>query len=327
VTSTTTTTSPTAGGTPSAPRPRRRPLSFERISFFAIFLGLPLALYVYLVVSPIIQAFYYSLTSWSGYDANPAFVGLANYQALIHDDLFWTALRNNAILAVVLPTITIVLALALATLVTVGGSARGQTRGIAGGGFYRVVSFFPYAIPAIVTGILWQQVYSPQGGLLNGFLDVIGLHNLKNTPWLGDPNLALASIIVVIVWSFVGFYMVLFVAAIKGIPAEIYEAARLDGSGRLRTAVQITVPLIRDNVSTAIVYMAILGLDAFTYMAILAPTGGPNNQALVVTQYLYSNFTQAKYGYAIAMGVVLALVTLVVSIGVLVSSRRQEVEL
>ena len=319
-------TTSTAGGTP-APRRRRRNLSFDRISFFAVFLLVPLGLYVYLVVSPILQAFYFSLTSWSGYTQNPPFVGFDNYVTLLHDELFWKALRNNVILAVVLPIITIALALTLATLVTVGGSSRGQTKGISGAGFYRVVSFFPYAIPAIVTGILWQQIYSPQGGLLNGFLDAIGLHNLKNTPWLGDPNLALGAIVVAIVWSFVGFYMVLFVAAIKGIPAEIYEAARLDGSGRLRTAVQITVPLIRDNVATAVVYMAILGLDAFTYMAVLAPSGGPDNQALVVTQYLYTSFTQAKYGYAIAMGVVLALVTLLVSIGVLVSSRRQEVDL
>jgi len=301
--------------------------NLERISFFAVFLGLPLALYVFFVVSPILQAFYYSLTDWSGYDANPGFIGMTNYANLLHDNLFWTALRNNAVLAVVLPVVTIVLALALATLVTVGGSSRGQTRGVTGAGVYRVVSFFPYTIPAIVTGILWQQVYSPQGGLLNGFLSAIGFVNLANTPWLGDPHLALGAIIVAIVWSFVGFYMVLFVAAIKGIPAEIYEASRLDGAGSLRTAVQITVPLIRDNINTAVVYMAILGLDAFTYMAILAPTGGPNNQALVVTQYLYSNFTTAKYGYAIAMGVVLALVTLLVSIGVLVSSRKQEVEL
>ncbi|TQJ10362.1 carbohydrate ABC transporter permease [Lapillicoccus jejuensis] len=315
---------PAAGG--KAPR-RRRPLSFDRISFFAVFLLVPLALYLYLVVSPIIQAFYFSLTDWSGYDNNPNFVGLTNYVNLVHDDLFWTALRNNIVLAIVLPLVTVVLSLTLATLVTVGGSSRGQTRGIGGSGFYRVVSFFPYCIPAIVTGILWQQIYSPQGGLLNGFLDVIGFHNLANTPWLGDPNLALGAIVVAIVWSFVGFYMVLFVAAIKSIPAEIYEAARLDGAGRLRTAVRITVPLIRDNVNTAVVYLAILGLDAFTYMAVLAPSGGPDNRALVVTQYLYTNFTNAKYGYAIAMGVALALVTLVVSIGVLVSSRKQEVEL
>lgn len=229
-------------------------------------------------------------------------------------------------LAVVLPVVTIALSLTLATLVTVGGATRGRTTGVAGAGVYRVVSFFPYAIPTIVTGILWQQVYSPQGGLLNGVLDAIGLHHLAHTPWLGDPHLALGAIVVAIVWSFVGFYMVLFVAAIQGVPAEIYEAARLDGAGRLRTAVQITVPLIRDNVNTAIVYLAILGLDAFTYTAILAPTGGPDNQALVVTQYLYSSFATAKYGYAIAMGVVLALVTLVVSVGVLVPGRQQDVE-
>ncbi len=322
--------------TASSPRVRgvrpsgrlRRNLSFDRVSFFLVFLVLPFALYIYLVVSPIIQSFYFSLTNWTGFESNPGLVGLANYRALLQDELFWKALRNNLILAVALPLITISLALALATLVTVGGSSRGRTRGIAGGGFYRVVSFFPYTIPAIVTGILWQQIYSPQGGLLNGFLEAIGLDNLKNTAWLGEKALALPSIVVAIVWAFVGFYMVLFVAAIKSIPAEIFEAARLDGASRLRTAVQITIPLISDNVSTALVYMAIFGLDAFTFMAILAPSGGPDNEALVVSQYLYYQaFTQAKFGYAISMGVVLALVTLVISIGVLTSSRRRRVDL
>lgn len=323
-----TTSAPATRGARRATRRRPRDLSFGRVSFFAVFLVLPLLLYVYLVISPIIQSFFYSMTNWTGFDPNPQFIGLSNYTALFHDVLFWKALRNNVILAFILPLLTIGLALALATLVTVGGNSRGRTRGITGGGVYRVVSFFPYTIPAIVTGILWQQIYSPQGGLLGGMLDAVGLHALKNTAWLGDTRLALGAIIVAIVWSFVGFYMVLFVAAIKGIPAEIFEAARLDGSGRLRTAVQITIPLIRDNVSTAIVYMAIFGLDAFTFMAILAPSGGPDNQALVVSQYLYdAAFSQAKFGYAISMGVVLALVTLLVSIGVLLSGRRKEAQL
>ena len=121
----------------------------------------------------------------------------------------------------------------------------------------------------------------------------------------------MAATIFVIVWSMVGFYMVLFVAAIKGIPAESYEAARVDGAGRFRIAVSVTLPMIRDNVQTAWIYLGILALDAFVYMAALNPGGGPNNSTLVMAQQLFTTaFTKGQFGVACAMGVVLAAVTL-----------------
>ena len=115
----------------------------------------------------------------------------------------------------------------------------------------------------------------------------------------------------VIMWGLVGFYMVLFIAAIKGVPAEIFEAARIDGAGRFRTAITITLPLIRDNVQTAYIYMGILALDAFVYMAALEPGWRPRNTTLVMAQQLFTTaFAKGQFGYACAMGVVLAAVTL-----------------
>ena len=115
----------------------------------------------------------------------------------------------------------------------------------------------------------------------------------------------------VIIWGLVGFYMVLFIAAIKGVPAEVFEAARIDGAGRFRTAVSITIPLIRENVQTAFIYIGILALDAFVYMAALEPGGGPDNTTLVMAQQLFTTaFTKGQFGYACAMGVVLAIITL-----------------
>jgi N-acetylglucosamine transport system permease protein len=105
--------------------------------------------------------------------------------------------------------------------------------------------------------------------------------------------------------------MVLFIAAIKGVPAEVFEAARIDGAGRFRTAISITIPLIRDNVQTAFIYIGILALDAFVYMAALEPGGGPGNTTLVMAQQLFTTaFTKGQFGYACAMGVVLAAITL-----------------
>jgi len=306
---------PLQPGRSSAPARRRtRKLTFDRASFLLVFLGLPLAIYLIFVVSPFIQAVYYSLTSWSGFTSTQTFVGLDNYTRVLTDSIFLRAMRNNILLVIVLPLVTIVLALALASLLTVGGSSRGQTRGLRGSEFYRVVSFFPYVIPAIVIGIMWGRIYDPSNGVLNGILTSIGIDRAASFPWLGDERTAMLSTIFVIVWGFVGFYMVLFVAAIKGIPAEIFEAARIDGAGRLRTAVRITVPLIRDNVQTAYVYMGILALDAFVYMAALNPGGGPNNSTLVMSQQLLTTaFTKGQFGVACAMGVVLAVITLLFS--------------
>jgi N-acetylglucosamine transport system permease protein len=177
--------------------------------------------------------------------------------------------------------------------------------------FYRVVSFFPYVVPAIVIGLIWSQIYDPNSGLLNGILTGLGLDQFTSFPWLGDVRTARWAVMFVIIWGLVGFYMVLFIAAIKGVPAEVFEAARIDGAGRFRTAISITIPLIRDNVQTAFIYIGILALDAFVYMAALEPGGGPDNTTLVMAQQLFTTaFAKGQFGYACAMGVVLAIITL-----------------
>lgn len=301
----------TTPGSQKAARPRKRKPTFDYVSFMVVFLGLPLAIFVIFVIWPFIQAVYYSLTDWSGFSPEMNIVGINNYLRLLNDDIFLTALGNNVLLAIVVPLVTIVLALALATMVTVGGPSHGPIRGLRNSSFYRVVSFFPYVIPAIITGILWGQIYNP-AGLLNGLLGLVGLDMFESFAWLGDERTAMGATIFVIVWGFVGFYMVLFVAAIKGVPAETYEAARIDGAGRMRTAFSITIPLIRDNIQTAYIYLGIMALDAFVYMQALNPGGGPNNSTLVMSQQLFRTaFVKGEFGQASAMGVVLAIVTLI----------------
>ena len=293
-----------------------------RLSFMAVFLGLPLAIYLIFVIYPFGQALYYATTDWNGFSPAYNFVGLGNFTKLFHDATFLRALFNNVELAIVVPLVTIVLALAIAMVVTVGGPTRGSIRGISGSGFYRVVSFFPYTVPAIVIGIIWAQVYDPSAGILNAFLTKIGFSGFDNFAWLGEIRTAMPASMFVIIWSFVGFYTVLFVAAIKGIPAEIYEAARIDGAGRFRTATRITLPLLRDTVQTAYIYLGILALDAFVYMQALNPNGGPNNTTLTMSQDLFNTaFRKGQFGYATAMGVVLAAVTLLLAVIVFAINR------
>ncbi|WP_111466957.1 carbohydrate ABC transporter permease [Microbacterium suaedae] len=301
----------TPAGRRAAPRRRRRRLTADYVSFLAVFLGLPLAIFFVFVISPFAQAVYYSLTNWTGFSPEMDFVGVDNFVRLFQNPTFVQSMGNSLFLALVVPLVTLSIALIFASMITVGGPSHGQVRGLGASSFYRVVSFFPYVIPAIAIGLLWSQIYDPSG-LLNGILVAIGFDGVQDFPWLGDQRTAMGASIFVIVWGMVGFYMVLFIAAIKGIPAEVFEAARIDGAGRFRTTLAITLPLIRDNVQTAYIYIGILALDAFVYMAALNATGGPGNSTLVMSQYLFRTaFEKGQFGLASAMGVMLAVVTLV----------------
>lgn len=305
------TTPVTGAGAPALRRGgrarRKARWTFDSISFFLVFLGLPLALFLLLVIWPFVQAVFYSFTNWGGFSQDFDIIGLANYQRLVNDATFKTALGNNIKLAIVVPLVVIVVAMIFATLVTVGGRGIGQTVGVKHSGFYRVVSFFPYVIPAVVSGVIFSKVFDPSNGLLNGLLP----EGLRQN-WLGQVSTALPSSMFVIIWGAVGFYMLLFIAAIKAIPAETFEAARLDGAGRMRTMWSITIPSIRENIQTAWIYLGIAALDAFVYMHVLNNSGGPDNSTLVMPQYLFRlAFSQNQFGYASAVGVAMAVVTLV----------------
>jgi N-acetylglucosamine transport system permease protein len=306
----------------TARRGRRRKLTFDYVSFMLVFLGVPVAVVLVFVVWPFIQAGYYAMTDWTGFQANFNFIGFDNFTSLWDDDTFRKTVRNNILMAIVVPFVTIVISLTFATMISIGGSSRGNLRGIKNSTFYRVVSFFPYVVPAIVIGLIWSKIFDPANGLLNGVLTGVGLSQFDSFAWLGEESTARWAVMFVIIWGFVGFYMVLFVAAIKGVPAEIYDAARIDGAGRLRMTFSVTIPLIRDNVQTAYIYLGILALDAFVYTQALAPEGGPNNSTRVMTQELFKTaFVDGRAGRASAMGVVLAAVTLVFAAIVFIVNR------
>ena len=307
------------------PRKRRRRITFDKASFLTVFLGLPLLIYLGLVIYPFIQAVHYSFTNWRGFSpiSQASYIGFDNYAYILSADTrFLTAMGNNIKMAIFLPLVTIILSLVLAIVITMGGPSHGNVRGIGGAGLYRIVSFFPYVIPGIVIGLMWRLLFMPDSGFVNAILTSVGLERFQNFAWLGNQDTALPISIFVIIWGFVGFYMLLFIAGIKSIPAELYEAARIDGAGRLTTAVRITIPLLRDNIQTAYIYMGIIALDAFVYMTALNPTGGPNYSTLVMSQHIFRTaFLDGQSGRASAMGVVMALITLVFA-GVIFAVNR-----
>jgi N-acetylglucosamine transport system permease protein len=175
-------------------------------------------------------------------------------------------------------------------------------------GFFRTVYFAPVVTTLVAVAVIWRYLFNTQFGLINWLLGVVGLGPVD---WLGNPHWAMPAIVVFAVWKNFGYNMIILLAGLQAIPDDLYEAARIDGAGRFRTMTRITIPMIRDNIQTAYIYMGILSLDAFVYMVAMNPGGGPNNSTLVMAQQLFSTaFTQGKFGLACAMGVVLAAITL-----------------
>jgi len=295
--------------------------------FIVGFLVAPLALYAVFVISPFVQAFYYSMTNWTGVSPQFDFIGLQNFKNLLHDSLFLRAVRNNAVLLVAMPALVILLALFYAFLLNVGGRGSGAgVRGVRGSGFYKLVFFLPQVLSVPVIAVIWAVIFdSTPSGLANSALRFIGFGSLG---WLADPNLALYCVLWVLVWGSVGFYLVLFNAAMSSIPKDLFEAALIDGAGRVATFFRVTMPLLWDTIQTSWVYLAVLALDVYALVAVMtAGPGGPANSTQVISLQIAQNgFQFGRAGYASAMGVVLFFFTLLIAAIMLRATRRERIE-
>ncbi|MGX7828589.1 carbohydrate ABC transporter permease [Actinokineospora sp. 24-640] len=289
------------------------------------FLALPVAVYLVFVIGPYLQAFYLALTDWRGVSASPRFIGFDNFARLFGDTVFWTAVSHHAVLLVVLPLAVLGIALFFAFLLNAGAAS--GTRGVRGSRFYQAVFFFPQVLAVAAVGVLFQAVYRPDsGGVLNGLLNAVGLGSVG---WLTEPDLALWSIIGVLVWQAVGFYVVLFSAGMAAIPKELHEAAALDGAGRARMFFSVTLPLLWDSLQAAWVYLGIAAFDGFALVAVLSvDRGGPDGATTVLPLEIWRTaFTFSKFGYAAAMGVALFFLTLTFAVLALRVTRRERIDL
>lgn len=297
-----------------------------RTRFIAIFLALPLLLFGVFVLYPYAQGVVMSFTDWSGYSGEKEFIGFANYVELVGDARFWSALSHNAIYLVVLPPLTLGLALFFAVLTSIGGGRGGRVGPIAGSGIYRAIFFFPNILPIVMALVLWQFVFNPRIGLLNGVLEAVGLGHLAQS-WLGDPNTAPWAILGVLIWGQVGFYYVLFSASIQGIPREYFEAAQLDGIGRIRMFWSITLPMMLQTIQVAWIYIGMFALDMFVTVAVLTPGGGPSGSTEVIATYMQRlAFSSGRFGYSATIGVVLTVLTLVFAFITFRLTRRERLE-
>jgi len=293
--------------------------------FIIGFLVVPVALYCTFVVAAYIQSFQLAMTSWSGFGAIK-YIGFENFQKLWNDDLFWKSLRHNLYLLILLPLVTVALALVIAFLLNVGGSSRGgQTRGVYGSKAYRIIFFFPQLLALAIVAVIFQRVFGPdKSGMINGLFP----DSWKPWLFLADERWAMTCILIVLIWQAVGFYVVLFSAGMGSIPAEIYEAAALDGASRITLFFRVTIPLLWGTIQVAWVYLGIAAFDAFALVNIMTvDRGGPNGASSVLSLMIYRNtFEFSQVGYASAIGVVLFFLTLTFAALTLRVTRRESVE-
>lgn len=256
-----------------------------------------LILFILFMVYPIIKGFSMSMYSWGGLSDNAKFIGFDNFKTLFADEYFMKALKNTAFLLVVFPVVTIIFSLLLAIFLTQGKLKEKN--------FYRLIFFFPNVLSMVVIGVLFTYIYDPSIGILNSFFGSIGLDRLQLV-WLGDPKTVLWALAMAMVWQAVGYYMVIYMAGLDGIPPELYEVADIEGAGFWQKFRYVTLPMIWEIVRVTLVFF-ITGVFNLSFIFVKVMTnGGPDGNSEVLLTYMYKQaFVNSNYGYAMAIGVVI----------------------
>ncbi|MEM8603283.1 MAG: sugar ABC transporter permease [Cyanobacteria bacterium P01_H01_bin.121] len=259
---------------------------------------------------PTVQALYLSLTRFNySLTERPEWVGLENFQRLLQDEVFWTCLRNTLIYLVGVVPALVILPLGLAILVN---------QKLRGMHWFRLAYYTPVIISMVVAGIAWRWLYA-ENGLLNQIVSAVvtpesWLGQWVPLPWLTSPNWAIFSVMAVTIWKGLGYYMVIYLAGLQTIPQELYEAAAIDGSSGWLKHWDITIPLMRPYLALVTVISAISATKVFEEIYIMTQ-GGPRNSSKTVVYYLYEQaFQDLEINYACAVGLVLFLVIIALSL-------------
>ena len=268
-----------------------------------LFLLPALVLYTLFVVYPAIQAFSISLSVWSGYTPEKEFVGLENYRLVLEDSVFWGAIKNNLLLIAIPGTITLALALYFASTLA---------HNIKGAQVFRVAYFFPNVMSVVVVAIMWSFIYHPKWGIFNGILKLVGLGHFTRA-WLAQDTL-IPAIYAPSVWMGVGFYLVLYLAAIQQIPQELFDAAKVDGASGWRIFRHITWPMVWPVNRIAAVFLVLGGLKAFDFIWVFS-YGYPALRNHTMATWMYQKtITEYDMGYGTALSVVMFVLVFAASI-------------
>lgn len=267
------------------------------------------------IAYPAILTAYYSLFKFTGLSTRN-YIGLENWQRLISDPLILESLIHNIFLVAVTLILQIPFAFAVALLL-----ARGK---IFGRRIYRSAFFFPVIISVTVAGLLWSWVYNPQYGILNEGLRSLGLSNLVQ-PWLADSQLVLPAVSLVIIWKWIGFYIVIFMAGLASIPQDIYDVASIDGANLFQLAFYVVGPMLREVFIVTLAIGISASIKRFDLVYIMTQ-GGPVHYSEVLATYLYKEaFRTFDMGYASTIAFFLFLLTLSLIVIQIHFSRSDEI--
>ncbi|PLT46764.1 N-Acetyl-D-glucosamine ABC transport system, permease protein 1 [Paenibacillus pasadenensis] len=258
-----------------------------------------------LVLLPIVATFVLSLADWNfvqGWDGIK-WIGLDNFDKLLRDDLFLRSVRNNVIFLLAVP-VYMAISMILAVVID---------RHVYMKGFFKVAYFMPYISNIVAVAVVWQVLFHPSNGPVNQMLRALGFSQPPG--WLADPNYALPSIMLIVVWTSIGFNLILYMAGLQSIPRDLYEAAEIDGaSGWVRFA-RITVPLLSPTSFFLLVTGVISTFKVFDIIAVTTQ-GGPIGSTSMMVWYLYDTaFVNLKVGYASSIAVVLFAFVLLITLG------------
>jgi len=274
-----------------------------------------LLFYGVVVLYPTVAGGLYAFTDWTGQRTTPDVVGLANFAELLSSPPARAALVNTLVIAVCTTVVQTVVGLALALAL----HSRLASRHV-----LRTLFFVPALLPPVIIGFLWQYVLTPEGPL-NGALAAAGLGGLTRN-WLGDPSLALGAVIAVIIWQNAGLTMVIYLAGLQGVPAELLEAAEIDGAGRWQRLRHVTLPMLLPATTIATSLTLIGSLKLFDQVYVMTG-GGPGYATETLSVVMYKEaFVSGRYGYSAAIALVLTMIVFALALVQLRGLRRYEVQ-
>ncbi len=282
-------------------RRMRRDRLQEALSAYAMLLPDVAGLLIFLFI-PIVSAFVVSLHSWNGLRPM-VYTGAENYRQLLGDQVFWRSLLTTVRYAVLYVPAVFIISFALALLVN---GIKGRKQQV-----FRTLLFIPFAISTVVAALAWSFIYDPMRGYLNGFL---GLFGIPGQPFLGSMGQALPSVAIVGIWLVIGYYMVIFLAAIKDIPPAYFEAAEIDGANAWQKLVYITFPSVRDTSLFVAIVTTIGSFQVFDQIQVMT-RGGPAAATNVTVYYIFRQaFEISQLGYASATAFILFLIIMTLTL-------------
>lgn len=288
-----------AASTPGRERARARRRRRQNVEGWLFIAPITVGIALFQLV-PVLVSVGASFTDWDGL-STPTFIGLGNFKELITGDpIFVQVLLNTFIFTFVAVPLTVLLALCLALLANL------EVRGTA---FFRTAFFSPYVMNVVAIGFVWYYIYSPTNGILNQALRMFGI---EGPEWLANSSWVLPAIIVVSVWQGVGYPMVILLAGLQAIPAELHEAAKIDGASALNRLRSVTIPLLTPQIFFVFLQQFIASFQVFGLIYVMTQ-GGPGYSSSVYIFYLWQTaFSQGRFGYASAMAWLVVVLTAVV---------------